>query len=69
MTILKPKQPEPKDPLDALMDYIYSVGESLLEEGRAPTDAELARYDELVAAHEAPAFHHSKLDRQLEGRM
>lgn len=69
MNILKPKQPEPKDPLDALMDYIYSVGESLLDEGRAPTDAELARYDELVAASETPAFSPNKLDRGLEGRM
>lgn len=70
MNILKPKQPEPKDPLDALMDYIYSVGESLLDEGRAPTDAEISQYDALVAAQEGkPAFHPGKLDRQLEGRM
>lgn len=60
---------DPKTALDRLMLHTYNVGEALLEEDRAPTAAEIARYDELVAAHEAPAFHHSKLDRQLEGRM
>lgn len=70
MNILNPKRPEPKDPLDALIDFIYSVGETLLDEGRAPTDAEISQYDALVAAHEGkPAFHPGKLDRQLEGRM
>lgn len=69
MKILTAKQLEPKHPLDALMEYIYSVGEALLEDGRAPTDAEIAKYDELVAANETPAFSPNKLDRGLEGRM